>query len=133
MSEIERELLAVTQRLLDAIHAGDVETYASLCVADLSCYETDVAPYRIDNLEFHTDLIRAMGGRADQYANLVRCDMLTPRVQHFGNCGVVTYTRLMTWMRGERPEWTAFNESRVFVRLDSVWKMVHFHRSHAAL
>jgi hypothetical protein len=29
------------------------------------------------------------------------------------------------------PHWSAFNETRVFVREDGKWRMAHFHRSAA--
>jgi ketosteroid isomerase-like protein len=128
--DAERELLEITHRLLEAIHAGDIETYRALCASDLTCYETDVAPYRIDGADFHLDLMTAMRtGRV--YEHLIRFDMLTPRVQVYGDAAIVTYTRLMSYAGDPAPYWRAFNETRVFFRLDGGWKMVHFHRSQA--
>lgn len=128
----QRELLGLVHTMLRAIHEGDLDTYRALSVPDISCYETDVAPYRIDVLDFHIDLMRAMreGGA---YAALVRFDILTPRVQVYGDSAVATYTRLMTYAREGAPVWRAFNETRVFARLDGAWRMVHFHRSQAAI
>jgi hypothetical protein len=123
-------LLELTRRLLESIHAGDIATYRSLCMEDLSCYETDVAPYRIDGVDFHADLMAAMTARK-LFDGLVRFDMLTPRVQVYGDCAIVSYTRLMTYATELAPFWRAFNESRVFVRVGRTWRMAHFHRSHA--
>ena len=128
MDAAERELLELTYRMLAAIHAGDIDTYRDLSVPDLSCYETDVTPYRIDTLDFHLDLMTSMRERGT-YDKLVRFDMLTPRVQVYGDTGIVTYTRLMTYAAESGPVFRTFNETRVFARLDSAWKMVHFHRS----
>ncbi len=123
----QRELLEISWRMLHAIHTGDAGTYAALSMPDLSCYE-DVCAYRIDGLEFHTALIQQMAASAD--LKPARFDMLTPRVQVYGDTGIVTYTRLMTYDEGGRPRWTTFNETRVFVRAeDRAWKMAHFHRS----
>jgi hypothetical protein len=127
----ERMLFDLAHRLLVAIHAGDVETYRSLCAPDLTCYETDVAPYRIEGVDFHVDLMNAMSAQA-AFERLTRFDMLSPRVQLYGDCAVVTYTRLMTYAAAAPPIWHAFNETRVFVRIDGAWKMVHFHRSNAS-
>lgn len=125
--ENQRELLEITWRLLNAIHAGDYETYAALSAPEISCYE-DVCPYRIDGLEFHLDLIRLMAQNPHQRP--VRFDLLTPRVQIYGDCGIVTYTRLITYKNeNASPYWVTFNETRVFVKRDGCWKMVHFHRS----
>ncbi|HZO87845.1 MAG TPA: nuclear transport factor 2 family protein [Chthonomonadaceae bacterium] len=123
----ERELLEITWRLLHAIHTGDAETYAAYSAADLSCYE-DVCPYRVDGLEFHLTMIQQMA--KNPALKPIRFDMLTPRIQVYGNdTGIVTYTRLMTYDEGGKPRWSTFNETRVFVRQEGKWKMVHFHRS----
>jgi ketosteroid isomerase-like protein len=122
----QRELLEITWRMLEAIHIGDADAYAALSTPDLSCYE-DVCAYRIDGLEFHLALIRQMAQNPDMKP--ARFDMLTPRVQIYGDTGIVTYTRLMTYDEGGKPRWSTFNETRVFVRQDGAWKMAHFHRS----
>lgn len=124
--ETQRELLATTWRMLDAIHTGDAATYAALCAHELSCFE-DVCQYRIDGLEFHLSLIRQTGQNPALRPR--RFDILSPRVQVYGDTGIVTYTRLMTYDDEGTPRWTTFNETRVFVKQSSGWKMVHFHRS----
>lgn len=122
----ERELLKITWRMLQAIHVGDSATYAELSTLDLSCYE-DVCPYRIDGLEFHLALINLMA--QNERLQPARFDIITPRVQLYGDTGIVTYTRLMTYEENGKPRWQTFNETRVFVRLEGKWKMAHFHRS----
>lgn len=126
-----KELLDLTRRMLESIHAGDVETYRQLCTADLTCYETDVAPYRIEGVDFHADLMAAMK-TLGVYSNLTRFDMLDSRVQLYSECAVVTYTRLMTYAGATPPVFRAFNESRIYVRQAGMWKMAHFHRSEAS-
>jgi calcium/calmodulin-dependent protein kinase (CaM kinase) II len=126
LDETQRELLQITWRMLEAINTGDANTYAELSSSDLSCYE-DVCQYRIDGLEFHLSLIRQMSESPE--IKPARFDMLTPRVQVYGDTGIVTYTRLMTYNDSGRPRWTTCNETRVFVKLGGTWRMVHFHRS----
>src|SRR5271166_3139713 len=121
LEPVQQELLEIVWRMLEAIHTGDAETYAALSMPDLSCYE-DVCAYRIDGLEFHLTLIRQMTRSSAQKP--VRFDMLTPRVQIYGETGVVTYTRLMTYDEGGKPRWSTFNETRVFVKQAGAWKMV---------
>ncbi|CCW33896.1 protein with protein kinase II-like association domain [Chthonomonas calidirosea] len=122
----QRELLEITWRLLHAIDTGDAETYAALSSPELSCFE-DVCAYRIDGLEFHLDLIRSMAKRLGSAP--LRFDMLSPRVQIYGDCGIVTYTRLQTFEQDGMPHWKSYNETRVFVKQNGAWKLVHFHRS----
>jgi uncharacterized protein (TIGR02246 family) len=123
---VQRELLAITWRMLDAIHTGDAETYATLCTDDLSCFE-DVCAYRIDGLEFHLTLIRQMA--QNPAMKPTRFDILTPRIQVYGDAAIVTYTRLMTYDNAGTPRWTTSNETRTFILQDGHWKMAHFHRS----
>jgi ketosteroid isomerase-like protein len=126
LDSTQRELLEITWQMLNAIHTGDATTYATLSTEDLSCFE-DVCRYRIDGLEFHLTLIRQMAQNAERKPT--RFDMLNPRVQVYGETGIVTYTRLMTYDDNGQPRWTTCNETRVFVRQDGQWKMAHFHRS----
>ena len=124
---VQRELLDITWRMLEAIGTGDASTYAALSAPELSCFE-DVCAYRIDGLEFHLALIRQMAQNPD--AQPARFDILAPRVQVYGDhTGIVTYTRLMTYDENGRPKWRTFNESRVFIKMEGSWKMTHFHRS----
>src|SRR5258708_2290554 len=122
---IEEELLALTRQMLTAIHTGDCQTYRALCAPELTAFENDVAAYRIDGIDFHADLIEAS---REQFAHLLRFDILQPSVQVHGDAAVVAYTRLMTFAGGGPPLWRASNETRVFVRFGKQWKMVHFHR-----
>lgn len=124
--EGQRELLRVTATLLEAIRTGDEATYSSLCAPELSCFE-DVCPYRVDGVEFHLHLLRYAASHPERQP--VRQDILTPRVQVYGETGIVTYTRLCTYEDSTGLRWTTYNETRVFVRMDGVWRMVHFHRS----
>ena len=122
----QRELLKIAWRMLEAIHTGDADAYGELSTPDLSCYE-DVCAYRIDGLDFHLALIRQMA--QNTALRPARFDMLTPRVQVYGDTGIVTYTRLMTYDEGGTPRWSTFNETRVFVKQEGAWRMAHFHRS----
>lgn len=127
LDAVQRELLAITWRMLDAIHTGDADTYRALCTDDLSCFE-DVCPYRIDGVAFHTALIEQMAQNPALKPR--RFDILTPHIQVYGDqTGIVTYTRLMTYEDSGKPRWSTFNETRVFVKHEGNWKMAHFHRS----
>lgn len=126
LDAVQRELLALTWRMLDAIHTGNADAYGEMCAADLSCFE-DVCAYRIDGVKFHLSLIRQMA--QNPALQPARFDILSPRIQVYGTTGIVTYTRLMTYDEGGKPRWTTFNETRTFVLLEGVWKMAHFHRS----
>ncbi len=119
------EVLRITRQMLDAMYSADPEVHRKHSAEDMSSYEWYIAPQRIDGLEFHLALIEGGGNGTSS-----RLDMLTPRVQVYGNTAIVNYTLLKTTL-GETtpPQFSTMNEARVFVKLDGVWKMVHLHKS----
>lgn len=123
-----RALLLITQRILEAMYAGDTDAYAALVAEDVSANEYYIAPYRVDGLSFHLDLIAAGANGAP-----TRLDLLSPRVQLYGDTGVVTYTLLKTTISSDgAATFSTINEARVFAKIDGNWKMVHLHKSPAA-
>ncbi len=126
LDPVQRELLSLTDRLLQAIHMGDSATYTSLCTPELSCFE-DVCPYRIDGVAFHAHLVKHTARQSS--GSSARSDILSPRVQVYGDAGIVTYTRLVSTEDGGEVRFATFNETRVFARIDGAWKLVHFHRT----
>src|SRR5256885_1454820 len=99
---VEEELIGLTREMLTAIHVGDHSKYRALCACELTAFENDVAPYRIDGVDFHVDLIEAA---KEHFAHLLRFDMLQPSVQVYEKTAVVAYTRLMTFATGVPPTW----------------------------
>src|ERR1044071_7242889 len=91
---VNRQLLAITYQILESIHIGDADTYARHCSPDLTCFE-ELAPYRIDGIDFHITMIRGMAENPELAP--ARFDMLTPHVQLYGDAAIVTYTRLMSY------------------------------------
>ncbi len=120
------EVLALTRRMLDAMYTADPSVHRAHSAEDMSSYEWYIAPHRIDGLDFHLRLIEA-GGNGSPGS----LDMLTPRVQVYGETAIVNYTLLKTTFgeSGGPPGFATINETRVFVRLETVWKMVHLHKS----
>ena len=128
MATAEEEVLAITHQMLDAMYTADPTVHRRHCTEDMSSYEWYIAPNRIDGLEFHLKLIEGGGNGAPG-----RLDLLTPRVQVYGDTAIVNYTLLKTVFQEQGvplpPQFSTINETRVFVRLDGVWKMVHLHKS----
>lgn len=123
----QEELLDALQKVLSSAPAGDVETYRKYTAEDLSCFEWYVHPYRIDGYDFHLNLIEANGKTPVKAKR--RFDILTPRFQVYGDTAIVTYNLLVTTTVESDNSFHSFNETRVFVKMDGIWKMVHFHKS----
>ena len=127
MPEVHDEIVTVTMRMLNAMHERDVDAYRECCAEDVSAFEWYIAPYRVDGIEFHLSLIEAGGNGAP-----TRLDLLTPRVQAYGDTAIITYTLLKTSATPGIPAtFKTTNETRVFAKFDGSWKMVHLHKSPA--
>ncbi len=126
MSETENEILTLTRRMLDAMYTADPEVHRAHCTEDMSSFEWYIAPYRIDGVEFHLRLIEDGGNGTSS-----RLDMLTPRVQVYGDTAIICYTLLKTTVAadGQPAQFSTINETRVFVKQDGIWKMAHLHKS----
>jgi calcium/calmodulin-dependent protein kinase (CaM kinase) II len=117
------ELIALTQRLLDGIVAGDWATYQELCDPSLTAFEPEACGQLVEGLPFHRFYFEGPRGRA-------QTTVTRPHVRVMGDVAVVAYVRV-TQRTGPdgRPASEAFEETRVWQRRDGRWWHVHFHRS----
>ena len=126
MSEaIERELLELSQQLLDSIDRQDWETYARLCASSLSAYEPEGLGHLIEGMSFHHFYFQLEGsGRPKQST------ISSPQVRLMDDVAIVTYVRLIQRVQpdGSAPS-SAFEETRIWECQDGEWQHVHFHRS----
>src|SRR5947209_14826033 len=127
MTDETVELLALTQRLLDAIAAGDWATYTELCANDLTAFEPEACGQLIEGLSFHQFYFNLPNrGQRKQVT------MAAPRVRVMGEVAVVTYVRVNQSAGPDAmPQSTAFDETRVWQLQAGRWRHVHFHRSPA--
>lgn len=126
--EIEKEIWQFLDKHLNSIFTQDSETYQATTKADLSLYEWFVTPHRQDGLDFHFFMIdHAWAGSGDY-----RYDLLEPRLQLFGDTAVVSYTFMFTRQNEDGGLiHRTHNESRVLLRGESGWQVVHVHKSPA--
>lgn len=119
------ELLALSQRLLDSIAAGDWATYEELCDPTLTAFEPEAVGHLVEGLEFHRfyfDLGSAKGPHTTTVSS--------PRVRLIGDIAIVTYVRLNQRLGANGSAiTTAFEETRIWHRQEGRWRHVHFHRS----
>lgn len=119
------ELLQLTERLLNAIAAGDWDTYQHLCDPSLTAFEPEALGNLVEGLEFHRFYFDLGGTRGP-----FRTTLCAPHVRIMGDAAVVTYIRLSQRVSADRvPSTSGFEETRVWQRRDGKWKHVHFHRS----
>lgn len=122
----DNELIALNQRLLEAIAAGDWKTYQELCDPTLSAFEPEGRGHLIVGMAFHKyyfDLGTGGGARQTTIA--------APHVRWLGeDAAVVSFVRLVQKLdNSAAPVTVAFEETRVWQRQQGKWRQVHFHRS----
>ena len=128
MNAEEQSVMDAVERLVSVVARCDADAYRKLVADDVSSFEFDIAPYRIDTLEFHLHLLKQS---AQLPTPAPRIDILTPRVRVLGNVAIASYTLLKTVQADGKSVFRSCNESRVFEKREGTWVMVHFHRSAA--
>ncbi len=126
MSDVEQEVWGFLHKHLQSIFTRDVEGYRASASADLSLYEWFVTPHRQDGLDFHFFMIDHSWAGTDAD---FRYDLLEPRLQLYGSTAVVTYTFMLSIARDGQIVHRSHNESRVIIKGDDGWQVVHVHKS----
>ena len=128
MTDQEREIWTFLDRHLHSIFTQDSAAYRATTGEDLSLYEWFITPHRQDGLEFHFFMIdHSWAGKELDY----RYDLLEPRLQLYGDTAIVSYTFMLSVANEAGIRHTSHNESRVLVRRDGAWQVVHVHKSPA--
>ena len=124
----DQELLALNQKLLESVVAGDWATYAQLCSDDVSCFEAETNGLLAEGLAFHRYYFELPNDGSG--GDPVQVTMARPHLRWLGDDAVVlSYTRLTQKMNGGAPITASCCETRVWQRLDGQWQQVHVHRS----
>ncbi len=124
----EQEIWDALKRHLDSIFAGDSKTYFETTAQDLSLYEWWITPHRQDGLDFHKFMIdNRWSGAGERW----RYDLLEKRCQRYGDTAIVSYTFMLSTATETGIKHQMHNESRVLVKIDGAWKVVHVHKSPA--
>jgi len=126
---------------LNAIAKNDLEAYHASTSEDLTLYEWFVTPHRLDGLPFH-DFMMSENARlktvfgaeveaGGEIESNTRMDLANLNIQRYGDTAIASYTLLVSSGTPQGVKVVAHNESRVIVKLDGAWKVVHVHKSPA--
>ena len=128
---------------LQAIQENDIETYRLTTSEDLTLYEWWVTPHRLDGLPFHEFMMsenakrgavfgaEELSGGVAGFKPRTRMDLANLIIQRYGDTAIASYTLLVTTGNQAGVKVAAHNESRVMVKIDGRWKVVHVHKSPA--
>ena len=126
MKNEEKEIWDFLHRHIQSIFTKDVETYKATTAEELSLYEWFITPHRQDGLDFHFFMIdHSWAGTDGDF----RYDLWEPRLQLYGNTAVVSYTFMLSIATEAGIKHRTHNESRVLIKGDDGWQIVHVHKS----
>ena len=131
------EIIAFLKIHLGSIQENDIQTYQETTAEELTLYEWWITPHRIDGLPFHEFMMTANAERGTVFGaegkakSPTRFDLSNLHIQNYGDTAIASYTLLISTASPEGVRVASHNESRVMVKLDGVWKVVHVHKSPA--
>jgi hypothetical protein len=131
------EIIAFLQKHLQAIQENDTETYNETTGEDLTLYEWWITPHRIDGLPFHEFMMSSNAehgtvfGAESKGKTTTRFDLANLHIQNYGEAAIASYTLLISTASAEGVKVASHNESRVMVKQNDAWKVVHVHKSPA--
>jgi len=101
----------------------------------LTLYEWWVTPQRLDGLPFHEFMMTSNAERGSVFGaeekGKTRFDLSNFLIQRYGDTAIASYTLLVSTASSAGVKVAAHNESRVMVKLEGTWKVVHVHKSPA--
>jgi len=125
---MEQEIWDTVHRHLKSIFTRDTTAYGETTSQELSLYEWWITPHRQDGLDFHFFMIENGWSGAD---GSWRYDLFEPRIQVYGDTAIVSYTLMVSIADEDGVTHRTHNESRVLIKGDERWQIVHVHKSPA--
>lgn len=122
-----RQLVRLTQDLLDSIDQRDWSTYQDLCDRTLTAFEPEALGHLVEGMPFHEFYLAPGSDGLDRQSTIS-----SAHVRQMTDVAVVSYVRLLQTTDDEGTTATrAMQETRVWHLQDGRWQHVHFHRSPA--
>lgn len=136
------EILEFLLKHLQSIQENDLDAYHATTHPDLTLYEWWITPHRIDGIPFHDFMMTENARRGTVFGTEVppdqpgeaahtRFDLANLKIQRYGDAAIASYTLLNSSGTPQGVRVVAHNETRVMIRLDGGWKVVHVHKSPA--
>ena len=130
---MDQEIQEFLLKHLGGIMSNDIASYHETTSEDLTLYEWWVTPHRLDGLPFHEFMMTSNASRGTvfgaQEKGRTRFDLSNLLIQRYGDTAIASYALLISTALPEGVKVAAHNESRVIVKLNGEWKVVHVHKS----
>ena len=133
----DKDIIDFLKKHLQSIQENDTKTYKETSAEDLTLYEWWITPHRINGLPFHEFMMASNSERGTVFGaepkakSKTRFDLSNLRIQNYGETAIASYTLLISTSSSEGVKVASHNESRVMIKMDGAWKVVHVHKSPA--
>ena len=121
-------VIALERAALDRWGKGDPDGFLETYASDITYFDP-AQPARIDGIAAMREYLRPIRGKV----KVDRYEMVSPKVQRYGDVAVLTYNLRS---HGRRPDGAAavtrWNSTAVYARSGGRWRMVHSHWSFTA-
>jgi len=136
MTDHDAEIYEFLMKHLRSVQDNDIQAYHETTSTELTLYEWWVTPQRLDGLPFHEFMMQANARRgavfgAEGEPAPTRFDLANLCIQRYGETAIASYTLLVSTATSQGVKVASHNESRVIVRIDGRWQVVHVHKSPA--
>ena len=132
---MDQEIHEFLLKHLNGIMKNDIASYHDTTAEDLTLYEWWVTPHRLDGLPFHEFMMTSNAERGTVFGaeeiGKTRLDLSNLHIQRYGDTAIASYTLLMSTSSKAGVKVASHNESRVIVKINGSWKVVHVHKSPA--
>jgi len=134
---MDEEIRDFLLRHLMSVQENDTQAYRETTAAELTLYEWWVTPHRIDGLPFHEFMMGSNAQRGTVFGSdaevkaETRFDLANLHIQRYADTAIASYTLLTSTALLKGVQVNAHNESRVMVKQQGKWKVVHVHKSPA--
>ncbi len=137
---MDNEIHEFLLKHLRSIQENNIPEYHETTSEDLTLYEWWITPHRLDGIPFHEFMMTSNASRGSVFGAedkgqqaQSRLDLANLHIQRYGDTAIASYTLLISTALPEGVKVAAHNESRVIVKLNGEWKVVHVHKSPAWL
>ena len=124
MSDEVAAVRAALEALLHSIQRADIATYRTLVHQDLTCFEPETQGHRVNGVDFHVFITESQ-----EAPRRLHLELVDPVIRVYGDAAYASYTLLVSREDQDGFAVNAMNETRVFIKQQAQWKMIHFHRS----
>lgn len=132
---MDKEIHEFLLKHLNGIMQNDIASYHETTSEDLTLYEWWVTPHRLDGLPFHEFMMTSNAELGTVFGaeetGKTRFDLSNIHIQRYGDTAIASYTLLISTSSKDGVKVASHNESRVIVKINGSWKVVHVHKSPA--